>query len=174
VRTAIAGVAREPWQTLEKEHSPYVHGPCATLAEMFGTILVASNGSETADRALAAAERLARDGRSRVVLAHIIEVMTRRGAQHPVNPAEDWLLTKFRLQVAAMNAAGVNAALEMRTASGEPTRVLAEIAEACEADLIVTGSSGRSVIGEVVLGSVGRRLLRLASCPVLVVPRNAK
>lgn len=137
---------------------------------MFGTIVVASNGSETADRALAAAECLAHEGSSRVVLAHIIEVMMRRGFAHPVNPSEDWLLTKLRLQVAGMQAAGVNAELETRTTPGEPTRVLADIAEACDAGLIVTGGGRRNLIGELVLGSVGRRPPRLASCPVLVIP----
>ena len=44
-----------------------------------------------------------------------------------------------------------------------------DYAEECGADLIVTGTHGRGVLGRVVLGSVVREIVRLAPCPVLTV-----
>lgn len=144
---------------------------CARCSEsMFKTILVASNGSALADRALAVAERLARESRSHLVLAHIIEVMRSRGATLPVNPSEEWLQKKIRLQVEDLRVSGVDADLEVRTTSGEPAKLIVDIAQACKADLIVAGAGRRSLIGELAFGSVGRRVQRLASCPVLVIP----
>jgi nucleotide-binding universal stress UspA family protein len=56
--------------------------------------------------------------------------------------------------------------------AGDPATSLA--AKAAEGvDLMVMGSRGYGPIGRVLLGSVSARLLRVAPCPVLVVPRAA-
>ncbi|HEX4934679.1 MAG TPA: universal stress protein, partial [Gemmatimonadaceae bacterium] len=41
------------------------------------------------------------------------------------------------------------------------------------ADLVVLGTHGRSGLERLMLGSVAERVLRIASCPVLTVPRGA-
>lgn len=46
-------------------------------------------------------------------------------------------------------------------------------AEGWRADLIVLGNYGRSGVSRMLLGSVAERVLRLASCPVIVVPRES-
>jgi hypothetical protein len=80
---------------------------CARCSEsMFKAILVASNGSALADRALAVAERLARESRLHLVLAHIIEVMRSRGSTIPINPSGEWLQKKIRLQVGRSQGLG--------------------------------------------------------------------
>jgi len=48
---------------------------------MFTTILVASDGSDTADRLIAVAQSLATRDRSKVVVAHVNELMVMRGAR---------------------------------------------------------------------------------------------
>jgi len=57
--------------------------------------------------------------------------------------------------------------------SGDPAR---ELARACarDVDLLVMGSRGRGGIGRVLLGSVSTHLIRIADCPVVVVPRGAR
>jgi nucleotide-binding universal stress UspA family protein len=55
---------------------------------------------------------------------------------------------------------------------GSPAKVLAHEAEAEEVDLLVTGSRGYGPVGRVLLGGVATKLMRLAPCPVLVVPRS--
>lgn len=55
---------------------------------------------------------------------------------------------------------------------GEPSSVLAEEA-AADTDLLVVGSRGYGPLRRALLGSVSARLMRLAPCPVLVIPRGS-
>lgn len=57
---------------------------------------------------------------------------------------------------------------------GEPATVLAELAEERGAELIVVGSRGRGAWRSAAMGSVSAELVRLASCPVMIVPENAQ
>ena len=57
---------------------------------------------------------------------------------------------------------------------GEPATVLAELAEERGAELIVVGSRGRGAWRSAAMGSVSAELVRLASCPVMIVPENAR
>jgi nucleotide-binding universal stress UspA family protein len=54
---------------------------------------------------------------------------------------------------------------------GEPVAIL--MGQAHELDLLVVGSRGYGPIRRVLLGSVSSELVRVAPCPVLVVPRPA-
>jgi universal stress protein A len=52
---------------------------------------------------------------------------------------------------------------------GDPARQIAQLAVDLDADAIVVGTHGRRGIARLVLGSVAERVLRYATCPVLVV-----
>jgi nucleotide-binding universal stress UspA family protein len=56
--------------------------------------------------------------------------------------------------------------------SDSAARVLSELAEAEQADLVVVGSSRRSTLGRLLPGTTAERLLHDAPCPVAVVPRG--
>lgn len=56
--------------------------------------------------------------------------------------------------------------------SAEPAARILEYADAFDADLIVTGSHGRSGMQRALLGSVVEPLLHRAGCPVLAVPSH--
>lgn len=62
-------------------------------------------------------------------------------------------------------------AVECRIVEGDTAAEIA--AEAASADLLVIGTHGRSGFEHLVLGSIAERLLRQASCPLLVVPPAA-
>ena len=47
--------------------------------------------------------------------------------------------------------------------------MIAETAQKPKADLIIMATHGRTGLAHVLLGSVTERVLRIASCPVLVV-----
>ena len=53
---------------------------------------------------------------------------------------------------------------------GDP--VLALAAASADLDLLVVGSRSYGPLGAVLLGAVTRRLIHLAGCPVMVVPRT--
>ena len=59
--------------------------------------------------------------------------------------------------------------VETRVTVGEAVWEICRMAEQEHADLIVMGSHGRTGLSHVVLGSVAERVVRHASCPVLVV-----
>ena len=56
--------------------------------------------------------------------------------------------------------------------SDSAARVLSEVAEAEQADLIVVGSSRRNKFGRLLPGTTAERLLHDAPCPVVVAPRG--
>jgi nucleotide-binding universal stress UspA family protein len=139
---------------------------------MFTTILVASDGSDTADHIVAVAQSLATRDRSKVVVAHVKELMVMRGGAQPVHIDEDLLQRKVRLQVADLKAAGLDAEIHMQSTVGKAAKSIAEMARECHADLIVAGASRHGPLADFVFGTAGQRMIRLASCPVLVVPSH--
>ena len=139
---------------------------------MFKNVVLALDGSESSDEALAYATRLSLDHGSKLHVVHVVEMLVGRGggALH-VNESE--IKAKIREQVHELVAAGIYAELELRSAIvGRCGNVIADIAAKQEADVIVTGSRGHSGFAGMLLGSVTQRLLHLADCPVLVIPRG--
>ena len=49
---------------------------------------------------------------------------------------------------------------------------IAEVARIYNADLIVTGGSRHGHLASTLFGNVGRRMIRIAPCPVLVIPSH--
>lgn len=132
---------------------------------MFTTILVASDGSDDADRLVAVARRLARDGHSKVVVAHVNKLIAARGGHYPVCANEDLLQLKVRHQVADLKAAGLDVELKLRSTFGETAPALAEVAKDCSADLIVTGGGRHGRFAGRAFASVGQCMPRPASPP---------
>lgn len=57
---------------------------------------------------------------------------------------------------------------------GPTSKAIVEYADRCGASLIVMGTHGRRGLAHAVLGSVAAQVLRMASCPVLIVRRTAE
>jgi nucleotide-binding universal stress UspA family protein len=137
------------------------HGPFATIA-------VAYDGTPEAKAALARARQLAEASRAALrILTVLAPPVALPGAvgYTPVNPPEpDEVIEE------GVAAAGSAVPVDSQRLDGPPARALAE---ACEAgvDLLVAGSRGYGPMTRLLLGSVSTRLVELAPCPVLVVPR---
>lgn len=63
---------------------------------------------------------------------------------------------------------------EFQILSGDPSRVICEIAETWNADLIIIGRRGRTGLSELFLGSVSNYVLHHALCSVLTVQQSVK
>ncbi len=143
---------------------------------MFSVIVVGTDGSETAAKAVAMATELAEVHGSR------LHVVTAYDAVLPsLSPeARDalgelaWMASPGeraeRLGAeAAERAAAAGIEAETHVRAGDPAYALIEVAEAEGADLIVVGSKGLSSPTRFLLGSVPSKVVHHAPCHVLVV-----
>jgi nucleotide-binding universal stress UspA family protein len=74
----------------------------------------------------------------------------------------------YRELIELVASAGSDVCVEPVMASGSPETVLREAAETL--DLLVIGASRHGTVGSFLLGSVARRLMHDARCPLMMVP----
>ncbi len=138
---------------------------------MFKTIVVGDDGSDYGERATAQARRLAAESGGRLVLVHVTEMVGGKGGTYPAAVDEPEIRERLRERIRDMQREGTDAIFVGRTVQlGGPAHEIVDVARAEDADLIVVGSRGHSVVRSLVLGSVPLRLLHIAPCPVLVIP----
>jgi nucleotide-binding universal stress UspA family protein len=137
-----------------------------------GPIIVGVERSERSRDALALARTLARAVGARLILVAVYPVAGRSAVMPPrayvAARAEE---AEAALEWVARPLAGV-AASSRAVACTSVTRGLKDVAGAEGALAIVVGPSHRGVVGQVVPGSVGERLLQGAPCPVAVAPKG--
>ena len=142
---------------------------------MFKTVLWATDGSRAAERALGVAKSIAQTYDAKLVVTHVSAVFLPVGGPPPtVNVAQesaDVIKADLQRKVEDLKRAGVTVefALPEMTTHG-PAHAIAAFARETGADIIVVGTSGSSRLVRALVGSVTRRLLELAPCPVLAVP----
>ncbi|MHA7836034.1 MAG: universal stress protein, partial [bacterium] len=141
------------------------------------TILVPTDFSEDAQKALAVAKDWARRFDARIVLLHAYRVdlpmstpALGGGFVLPDRFYEE-LRAEATKQVEALAAETSREGVEARGIAVEERASVAivEEAEKLSADLIVMGTRGLTGIKHVALGSVAERVVREAPCPVLTV-----
>jgi nucleotide-binding universal stress UspA family protein len=140
------------------------------------TILVPTDFSEYAEHAYNWALGLAADCKAKIVLFHAAPTMS-----HLAFPETVYYPDMARMERELMADAekrigefatkkGTRAVpVETRVTVGEAVWEICRMAEKEHADLIIMGSHGRTGLSHVVLGSVAERVVRHATCPVLVV-----
>ncbi len=137
------------------------HAPCDVLIvrttraeapEGYERILIATDGSQTADRA--ARKGFALSGRlsAQTMLVHV---------GHPKTG-------ELLLDDTVKNIGG-GAPAALHTVQGDPIEVIAQVAESEKADLLVVGNKGMTGARSLVLGSVPQGITHSAPCDVLVV-----
>jgi nucleotide-binding universal stress UspA family protein len=141
---------------------------------MFESIVVGTDGSETADIALQRAIDLAALTGARLHVVSAYEPSPARvgGTQH-VAEAQDWSVgSDFRvegvLQRAQEEARGRNLEFEVHAPKGDAADSLVQTAREQDADLIVLGSRGMRGARRM-LGSVPNKVSHHAPCDVLIV-----
>ena len=135
-------------------------------------ILIATDGSLSAQEAVDVGLELAQEQGADVTFVHVSpadEIRGGRGGSHALTHREelDESETPLRNAAEAADAAGVSYALERF--SGETVETIVALADTKNANLIVLGCRGRGAVASAVLGSVSQGVLRQASRPVLVV-----
>ena len=149
-------------------------------------VLLAYDGSEDADAALAAVPSLFPGAHVTVacVWRPFIQLMTDAGigagyAYQIEDPSaidestERHAREGAEAAVTRLREAGVDATAHVTAGSRSAADDLVEIARELDADVIVAGTRGRSGLRSVLLGSVSHTLLQHADRPVLVIPSPA-
>ncbi|MGA2321627.1 MAG: universal stress protein [Solirubrobacteraceae bacterium] len=144
---------------------------------MFKSIVVGTDGSDTATQAVRQAVDLAHALGAKLELVSAYEPVPaqrlqeeRREApedlQWAINPREDVDAT---LEAAAEVAreAGVSASVFAR--QGDPADAILDVAEEREADLVVVGNKGMTGAKRFLLGSVPNKVSHHAPCSVLII-----
>ena len=139
-------------------------------------LLVAVDFSETTELVLRVAKRLASSLDASVWLVHAADpepdfVGYDAGPDVVRTQVAKELRDEHRqLQALAEELRQTGVDVTATLARGPTVETLLAEAEKQGADMIVVGSHGRGMVGEILLGSVSKGLIRAGQCPVTVVP----
>ena len=144
---------------------------------MFKSIVVGTDGSDTATQAVRQAVDLARAVGAKLELVSAFAPVSqqrlseeRRQApedlQWAINPREDVDAT---LEAAAVVAREAGVTVDVYPRQGDPADAILDVAEEREADLIIVGNKGMTGAKRFLLGSVPNKVSHHAPCSVLIV-----
>lgn len=165
------------------------HAPVPVLVARktrIDTVIVATDGSDTAEEAVTAVRRWPTFARSaiRVIsVAHspvawwpVLTPSTGPDVAEGIAQAEAAALSRQReiAHEAHGQLWGTGQRVDEEVRLGHPATEIVAAAAEWPADLIVLGSHGRSPIARLLLGSVARAVLHRADCSVLIVRRRAE
>ena len=144
---------------------------------MFASIVVGTDGSQTAQEAVRQAVALAGQLGARVEIVSAYEPVSsarlREEGQHV--PADlQWMVNQREdvdatLREAAEIAADAGVQSESYARQGDPADAILDVAEERGADLIVVGNKGMTGAKRFLLGSVPNKVSHHAPCSVLIV-----
>ncbi len=144
---------------------------------MFGSIVVGTDGSNTAQEAVRQASELARALGAKVYLVSAYEPVPEgrlrderqvlpADLQWMVNPREDVEETLDQA-AGALKASGIE--VETLPREGDPADAILDVAEEKNADLIVVGNKGMTGAKRFLLGSVPNKVSHHAPCSVMII-----
>jgi nucleotide-binding universal stress UspA family protein len=144
---------------------------------MFTSIVVGTDGSDTAGKAVQAATDLARQvGASLSVVSAYEPVSSQRLREEKrevpkdlewmVNPRED---VEATLKEAAEGIEEAGVKVETFAREGDAADAILDVAEETHADLIVVGNKGMTGTKRFLLGSVPNKVSHHAPCSVLII-----
>jgi nucleotide-binding universal stress UspA family protein len=144
---------------------------------MFGSIVVGTDGSETANEAVRQATELAGAVGASIHLVSAFEpVGNQRLREERQQAPEDmqWMVNEredveatLRDAAEKIGEAGVN--VETYSRQGDPADAILDVAEEKSADLIVVGNKGMTGAKRFLLGSVPNKVSHHAPCSVMII-----
>ena len=144
---------------------------------MFGSIVVGTDGSETAAKAVDAAVELAQlSGATLEIVSAYEPVSSQRLREEARQAPEDlqWTINAREDVDATLREAEEeveDTGVEVRTFAreGDPADAILDVAEERDADLIVVGNKGMTGAKRFLLGSVPNKVSHHAPCSVLII-----
>jgi nucleotide-binding universal stress UspA family protein len=143
----------------------------------YKNVIVGTDGSETAERAVREASELARDNGARLVIVTAYEPHDDQLVKESEGVPDDirWTLTdRVQAETRASHGREIAQGIGLKgvvaqAIPGSPPDVLLEAAQDFDADLIVVGSKGLTGAARFVLGSVASSVSHHAPCDVFIV-----
>jgi nucleotide-binding universal stress UspA family protein len=146
---------------------------------MYKVIVVGTDGSDRAARAVREALSLAKVAGATLHVVHAVRPVTMMGADYAEPAAAAMAVADLRdhgdrvcAHVMA-DAESQNVPAQMHNVDGEPADVLIKLAEAVHADLVVIGNRGMTGIKRFVLGSVPNKVSHHCPCSLLIVDTDS-
>ena len=145
---------------------------------MFRSILVGTDGSETANAAVQRAIELAGGLSARLTIVSAYEPVSEprlRGEAVPARKDVEWATNAHAEVVALLERARVEAVsggvaeVETFARVGDAADAIVDVAEELRCDLIVVGNKGMTGAKRFLLGSVPNKVSHHAPCSVLIV-----
>jgi nucleotide-binding universal stress UspA family protein len=139
-------------------------------------IMVAVDGSDTAQRGLQEAINFAKDQKAQLAIVHVIDIVVVDGAEEfsekYIDSMRDYARETIEQARKTVQAAGIEAQVqspEIVTTAYHVADTIAKAVQDWKADLLVVGTHGRRGVNRLLLGSVAERVVRVAPCPLLLV-----
>lgn len=144
---------------------------------MFKRILVAVDGSHTAEQALQEAIKLAKELRAQLRAVHVVdeislnwpEIGDFEAIQEAFRKSSRKILEKADVEMRKAGMTADTKMLEIETFGHHVADMIAAEAETWPADLIIIGTHGRRGVNRLLLGSVAESVARVATKPVLLI-----
>jgi nucleotide-binding universal stress UspA family protein len=140
-----------------------------------GLIVVASDGSPSANAALDEAISLAQESGHPIAVVTVWQALQGDfGLAYPPTAVLSELLDAEHqhaadtLVEARRRAGAAEVAVETHLLTGDPARTVCAFAREHDARLIVCGTHGYGTVMSLLMGSVSREIVRQAHCPVLI------
>ena len=141
-------------------------------------ILVGTDGSVTADAAVARAGQAARTAGARLHVVTAIDGPARGHRESEVPTELAWAATPGRradeILRRAARIVGADVEVELHSRPGDAADVLVDLADELDADLIVVGNKGMHGVGGYVRPTVPNRVSHRARCDVLIVATTGR
>jgi nucleotide-binding universal stress UspA family protein len=144
---------------------------------MFKSIVVGTDGSQTASEAVEQAVQLAKAVGARLHIVSAYEPVPAQRLQRERQQAPEdlqWAITArgdvdHRLEEAAAPARQAGIEVSVYPRQGDPADAILDVAEEQEADLIIVGNKGMTGAKRFLLGSVPNKVSHHAPCSVLII-----
>jgi nucleotide-binding universal stress UspA family protein len=144
---------------------------------MFSSIVVGTDGSDTASKAVRQAVELARMAGAGLELVSAYEPIARQRLSDERREAPEdlqWTITSREdvdatLEDAAQLARDAGVDVRTYARQGDPADAVLDVAEELGADLIVVGNKGMTGTKRFLLGSVPNKISHHAPCSVLII-----
>ncbi len=143
------------------------------MTQEYARILIGTDGSDEAQKALRKAIALSKQNQATLLIAHVVDTRSYKGFEtfdgtlsDQTRKKEKALLEDYRLVAQETGLENVETILKY----GSPKKILAkELPHDKQIDLIVMGATGLNVLDRVLIGSVSGFVMQNAVCDVLIV-----